>query len=84
MFYYFPLPDYHSNCSHLYYKTVKLTKFSSAVNRADLYDFKVFYKDYFCHNKGCFTEILIKKEQNNIEFLAFYWTLVFSSPAFDR
>ena len=29
--------DYHSNRIHLFYKTVKLTKFSSAVNRADSY-----------------------------------------------
>ena len=62
--FYFPLPDYHSNRTHLYYKTVKLTKFSSAVNRADSYmKLKFFYKDYFRRNKGCFTEILIKTEQ---------------------
>ena len=35
--FYFPLPDYHSNHTHLYYKIVKLTEFSSAVNRADSY-----------------------------------------------
>ena len=35
MCFYFPLPYYHSNRTHLHYKTVKLTKFSSAVNRAD-------------------------------------------------
>ena len=41
--------------------TVKLTKFSSAVNRADSYTkLKFFYIDYFRRNKGCFTEILIK------------------------
>ena len=37
-----------------------MTKFISAVNRADSYmKLKFFYKDYFRRNKG-FTDILIK------------------------
>ena len=40
------LPDYHSKRTHLYYKTVKLTKFSSAVNRTDSYmNLKFFIKN---------------------------------------
>ena len=57
---YFSLPDYHSNPTHLFYKSVKLTKFSSAGNRADSY------------MKLSFTEILIKiKNKLTLNFLAF-------------
>ena len=68
MFLLSPTPDYHSNHTHLYYKTVKLTKFSSAVNRADSsMKLKFFIKTildvHWNSNKN--------KEQINIEFLAF-------------
>ena len=69
--FYFPQPDYHNNRTHLYHKYVKLTKFSSAVNRADSYmKLKFFHKDYFRRNFGCFTEILIKTK-SNITFFFF-------------
>ena len=75
---YFPLPDYHSNRTHLYYKTVELSKFSSAVNRADSYmKLKFFIKTILGAIKVVFTEI-IKTKQINIEFLAFYWMCVCS------
>ena len=78
------LPDYHSNCTHSYYKTVKLTKFSSTVNRVDSYMI-FFYKGYFRFIKGCFTEIRIKtKNKLTLNFLAFYWIPIFSSSVFDR
>ena len=82
--FYFPLPDYHSNRTHLYYKTVKLTKFSSAVNRADSYmKLKFFIKTIFRHNQDCFTEVLIKtRSKLTLNFKHFYWILVFSR--FDR
>ena len=92
--FYIPLPDYHSNRTHLYYKTDNLTKFSPAVNRAESDSYmklKFFYKDYFRRNKGCFTEILLKiliKAKSKLTFALIFYNfsriLVFSSPVFDR
>ena len=56
---------FHSTCT---------TKFSSAVNRhpSRLMKLKVFYKGYFMHKKGCFTDNLTKiKSKLALNFLAF-------------